>query len=231
MTNDLTKLQQEKELNIQDANTQKLLLSTVFKGLSLPSMLAAIAEANIRGFPIKKFLDGDVYAIPYGQGYSLVTSIDYARKIAMRSGVVGVSEPVFEDEKTKTGTKIISCTVVVKRKTDDYVGDFTAKVYFDEYTTGKNLWATKPRTMIGKVAQMHALRMAAPEELSKMYVGEEMEKEKPAVVNVEHYREKLQVAKTLAQMKSVWVDMPQEAKVELEELKNEIKTRYENTSV
>ena len=54
------------------------------------------------------------------------------------------------------------------------VGDYTAKVYFTEYSTGRNLRNTKPRTMIAKVAEMHALRSAFPEEMAQQYVEEEM---------------------------------------------------------
>ena len=69
-----------------------------------------------------------------------------------------------------------------QKKIDDYVGDYSATVFFSEYyKTGKNgkpsLWDTKPRTMIAKVAEMHALRMACPEELSKAYIEEDYDQE------------------------------------------------------
>src|SRR4030042_5304087 len=147
-------------------------------------MKQAITEGMIRGFKFKDFLDKNVYAIPYSSGYSLVTSVDYARKVAQNSGLVGKNEPVFETD----GDKIVSCSVTVQKKSkiDGYVGDFTAKVYFSEYyKAGKNgypsLWDTKPRTMIAKVAEMHALRMACPEELAKAYVEEEIEKKNKEV--------------------------------------------------
>ena len=97
----------------------------------------------------------------------------------MRSNIVGKKAPEFEIGEDK---KIISCTVTVQRKIDGYVGDFTATVYFDEYyKAGRNgypsLWNSKPRTMISKVAEMHALRMACPEELSQSYIEEEIEAE------------------------------------------------------
>jgi len=46
-------------------------------------------------------------------------------------------------------------------------------VYESEYTTGRNLWQTKPRTMIGKVAESQALRKAFS--ISGIYSPEEME--------------------------------------------------------
>lgn len=152
----------------------KALLATTFKGLNPVSMKQAIMEGMIRGFNFKDFLEKNVYAIPYGQGYSLVTSIDYVRKIAMRSGLVGKSAPTYTlDDKGKIET----CTITVKRIVSGQTGEFTATVYFSEYNTGRNTWATKPRTMIAKVAEMHALRSAFPEEMAQQYVEEEMELE------------------------------------------------------
>lgn len=54
-----------------------------------------------------------------------------------------------------------------------------AAVSFDEYAGRKgngelnNQWATKPATMLRKVALVHALREAFPEELSGLYSAEE----------------------------------------------------------
>lgn len=50
-----------------------------------------------------------------------------------------------------------TCTVVRNGKA------FTAEVPFSEYTTGRDLWAAKPSTMIKKVAESQALSMAVPE--------------------------------------------------------------------
>lgn len=47
-------------------------------------------------------------------------------------------------------------------------------VSFDEYNTGKSLWASKPATMIRKVALVQALREAFPNSLSQMYTAEEI---------------------------------------------------------
>ena len=134
----------------------------------------------IRWFEFKNFLQKDVYAIKYGSGYTLITSIDYSRKIGQKSGIVWKTEPVFE---IWAENKIISCTVTVKKRFQDgYVGDFSAKVYFEEYNTGMQNWKTKPRTMIAKVAEMHALRMACPEEMRQQYVEEEFAKGSSDVV-------------------------------------------------
>lgn len=159
--------------------TAGALLATTFKGLTEQNMKKAIMEGMIRGLTFKDFLEKNVYAIPFSGGYSLIHSIDYSRKVGMRSGIVGKDAPTYEfDEKKKP----ISCTVTVHRKIGEYVGAYTATVYFDEYyKAGKNgypsLWDSKPKTMIAKVAEMHALRMACPEELSQSYIEEELEAE------------------------------------------------------
>lgn len=168
----LSLINEEINLHLSDQNTHKMLLATTFKGLNPTSMKQAIMEGMYRGFSFKDFLEKKIYAVPFKDGYSLITSIDYARSLGMKSGIVGKNAPEYElDDKGN----IISCTVTVKRKIGTYVGNFTASVFFKEYTTGRNLWLTKPRTMIAKVAEMHALRMACPEELSQSYIEEEMD--------------------------------------------------------
>lgn len=155
------------------------LLATTFKGLDTNRMALALREGMIAGFTFQDFMKKDVYAIPFNNGYSLVTSIDYSRKIAMRSGLCGKTEPVYT---YNPDGSIETCSVTVKRLVNGHVGEYSAKVFFKEYTTGKNLWVSKPHTMIAKVAEMHALRMAFPEEMAKQYVEEEFAK--PTVVEV-----------------------------------------------
>src|SRR6185436_8602629 len=131
----------KKELSSPEVS--RALLATTFNGLSEITMKQAIMEGMMRGFNFKDFLEKNVYAIPYGQKYSLVTSIDFARKLAMRSGLAGKSEPKFVE---KDG-QLVSCSITIKRNVDGMIGDYTATVYFDEYSTKRNLWATKPHTM------------------------------------------------------------------------------------
>lgn len=206
----------KEEINRQLAGPETIqsLLDTTFKGFDPALMKRALLEGHLRGFNFKNFLEKDVYAIPYGQTYSLVTSIDWSRKIGARSGIVGVDAPVFKD--SGDGKSIISCAVTVHKKfADGTIGDFTAEVYFSEYTTGKNLWSSKPRTMISKVAEMAALRKACPEELSQAYVAEEIERETaPTIpaVNLSALEKMVRGAKTLEELKNIWADLPGDAK-------------------
>jgi len=198
------------------AETSSALLATTFKGLNASSMKQAIMEGMIRGFEFKDFLEKDVYAIPFGGGYSLVTSIDYMRKIASRSGLAGKSAPRF----TNDNGKVESCSVTVKKVLKNgEIGEFESLVYFDEYTTGKNLWVKKPRTMLAKVAEMHALRMAFPEELSKAYIEDEMKQDVKATAKVVLSQDEIESAKkdldkctTIEVYDKTWKDFPKEVK-------------------
>tara|TARA_R110002020_G_scaffold28797_2_gene91384 strand:+ start:355 stop:1236 length:882 start_codon:yes stop_codon:yes gene_type:complete len=49
--------------------------------------------------------------------------------------------------------------------------------YFSEFSTGRNLWSSKPRVMIAKCALVAALREAFPEQFSGLYDQAEFEQE------------------------------------------------------
>lgn len=176
-TKSIVALNKQITAELADPKVGKALLATTFKGLSEESMRKAIFEGVVRGFTFKDFLEKNVYAIPYASNYSLVTSIDYSRKIGMKSGVVGKSAPIYTYT-DDTKHSIESCSITIKRRVGEDIGEFTATVYFDEYDTGANQWLKKPRTMIAKVAEMHALRMACPEALSQAYIEDEFTKDK-----------------------------------------------------
>lgn len=205
-----------KELDVQLSNkeTVKALVSTTFKGLKEDVMRQAMLDGMLQGFTFENFLQKDVYAIPFSTGYSLVTSIDWSRKMAMRSGLAGKDAPTFGY--TDEGG-IDSCSVTVYRIVQGVRVPFTSLVFFSEYSTTKNLWATKPKTMIAKVAEMHALRMAFPEELAKAYTEEEVQEIKPItpqalVVDVEGAKQKLHATLSLEELKDVWDGLTQSQK-------------------
>lgn len=241
MNRDITIIQSDINRQLKDPAVAKSLLETTFKGLSEMNMKKAIVEGVIRGFDFKDFLEKNVYAIKYGDGYALVTSIDHNRKIGAKSGIVGTEAPVYTmtTERTPAGIpKPESATVTVHKKTGEYVGDYTATVYFDEYyKEGKSwdgeykpsMWDTKPRTMIAKVAEMHALRKACPEELAQSYVEEEFrdDKKETAPFDVEPHRNRLNEVKTLDELKTVWASMPIQAKQDesIIAFKDELKTK------
>ncbi len=166
----IKEMQSEINRQLADPATLNSLMTITFNGLKPETAKRAMLEAMMRGYNFRDFLEKNVYAIPYGEKYSLISSIDYCRKIGMRSGVCGKTAPEFEE---KDG-EIISCTITIKKIIKDVIGEFSSTAYFKEYNTGRNLWVSKPRTMLAKVAEMQALRMACPEELAKAYIEEEM---------------------------------------------------------
>lgn len=243
MNRDITIIQADINRQLKDPAVAKSLLETTFKGLSDLNMKKAITEGVIRGFDFKDFLEKNVYAIKYGDGYALVTSIDHNRKIGAKSGIVGTDAPVYAMTEGRTPAGIPqpeSATVTVHKidRASGHIGDFTATVYFDEYyKEGKSwdgeykpsMWDTKPRTMIAKVAEMHALRKACPEELAQSFVEEEFrdDKKETAPFDVEPHRNRLNEVKTLEELKTVWASMPIQAKQDesIIKFKDELKTK------
>lgn len=223
-TKEISVIKQLVEKELSNKETVTTLVATTFKGLQPAAMKQAMVEGMMRGFTFRDFLEKNIYAVPFGGNYSLVTSIDHSRKIGMRSGVIGKSAPVY----TEKEGKIETCSVTIKRKIDGEIGEFTSLVYFSEYTTGKNLWATKPRTMIAKVAEMHALRMACPEELAQSFVEEEMIQEAKAVsvtYDIDGAKAKLEAVKNLEELSSAWSLLPMEVKKELTDIKDVMKSK------
>jgi hypothetical protein len=219
MTTDIVKLQSEINTQIANKEVFNALANITFKGLEPQLIKRAMLEGCLRGFTFQDFLQKNVYAIPFKGGYSLVTSIDYSRKIGMRSGVCGKSEPIFEE---KDG-QIISCAVTIKRSVSGIVGEYTAKVYFNEYTTGRNLWVNKPRTMIAKVAEMHALRSACPEELSQTYIEEEMAKETEIETLEDNILEEIKAIETVEELNSYYDKNKGRGKLFDEQIANKMK--------
>ena len=231
MEKSLAVLQEETMKEIADPEVFKALVATTFKGLQPEKVKEAIMDGIIRGFTFKDFRERNVYAIPFnnrdGASYSLVTSIDYSRKVAQKAGILGMDEPVFEE---KNG-KIVACSVTVKRKVGKDIGTFTAKVYFDEYNSGQNQWAKRPRTMIAKVAEMHALRKACPEVLSEQYVEEEMSEPKGLETphtDLDLAKEKLRECKSLEELSKCYSALPGVAKTskEVAAVKDEMKKKF-----
>lgn len=206
------------EINIQlgDAETLKSLLDTAFKGLEAAQMKRALLEGMLRGFTFEDFLKKNVYAIPFAGGYTLITSIDFSRKIAQKSAV-WQSKPEFE----MNNDKVVSCTVIAYRRLGQDVAEYPATVYLSEYSTGKNLWNSKPRTMLAKVAEMHALRKACPEELAQTYVEEEVQKQEPikaSALDVEALNANEQAlleCKDVESLDRYWADLPGEFRPKL----------------
>lgn len=112
-------------------------------------------------------LSGEIYLLPFGSGPAR-PFVSYAGmlRIAHRSGFFdGIeSELVYTDDGKIVGAR---ARVWVKGSTHPC----SSLVLMNEYNSGKSVWASKPATMIMKVAKAHALRDAF--DLNGLYIEEE----------------------------------------------------------
>lgn len=128
----------------------------------------------------------DVYIIKYGNSpASIVTSKEVFTKRAnanpdfegFDAGIVYINSQ--GEVCTREGSAVYKaaneqlvggwCRVYVKGRRPYY-----DEVTLEEYSTGKSGWAKMPATMIRKVALVHCLREAFPDDFQGLYAAEEM---------------------------------------------------------
>ena len=125
--------------------------------------------------PVKR----EVYAIPYGSNFNIITGYEVYLKRAERTGLLEYWEATVEK---RDDEYVGLCTI--KRR--DRSRPTTIEAWFNEYNQGNNMWKTKPRTMIRKVAIAQAFRMVFSEELGGMpYTSDEMGAEPVTVISIE----------------------------------------------
>ena len=109
---------------------------------------------------------------------SHVLSIGAYRLIAQRAGVyAGSSEPIFN---IGSDGKPVSCTVTVSKIVKNQICEFTGKAFLSEQmaiASSDAMWNKMPFAMLEKCAEAKALRKAFPEDLSGLYLKEEMPSE------------------------------------------------------
>lgn len=114
--------------------------------------------------PIKK----EVYGVKYKDKFNLIVGYESYIKRAERSGRLdgwGVE--------VKGSGSDMKAVLTIYRK--DFTKPFIHEVYLEEYNTHQNLWLTKPRTMLKKVAIAQGFRMCFSEELGGIpYTSEEL---------------------------------------------------------
>ena len=97
----------------------------------------------------------------------------------MRDGFLTIAHRSGKFAGLESGVNVSDTGVIECGWAKVYHHDFKVPVYqeadFSEYNTGRNLWQSKPKTMIKKVAESMALRKAF--NISGVYAPEEMEKE------------------------------------------------------
>lgn len=180
-TNEIVKFTDERGQLVQftaDEVRQRLCPNIDDKELALVLGLCKAQRLN----PFNK----DVYIIKYGNSpASIVTSKEVFTKRAnanpdyegFEAGVTYIN--ASGEVRTREGSAVYKaanetlvggwCRVYVKGRRPFY-----DEVTLEEYSTGKSGWAKMPATMIRKVALVHCLREAFPDDFQGLYAAEEM---------------------------------------------------------
>lgn len=147
---------------------EKLILDTVARGATKDEFALFMYRAKTMNLdPLKP---GQIHFVKYGSGPgTIVVGIDGMRLRAERTGKrAGSKRGTILDE----NGKLIGAWAEVYRT--DWREPAREEVRLSEYNTGKAGWAKMPETMIKKVAEAAALRMAFPDELGGIYAEEEI---------------------------------------------------------
>jgi len=115
-----------------------------------------------------------IYFQKRGGKMTVLTGIDGYRLTADRTGLyAGSDDPIFDDE-----NRPARATVTVYKIVAGIRCPFTATARWDQYFPGEKqgfMWMKMPHLMLSKCAEALALRKAFPQELSGVYVKEEMD--------------------------------------------------------
>lgn len=155
------------------AEQLELIKSTVAKGATNDELKLFLYRCKNMGLdPLKP---GMVHFVKYGTSPgTMIVGIEGFRSRAERTGKrAGTNRGVIRDE----NGRCIGAWCEVYRKDWDHPA--REEVSLAEYNTGKSQWAKMPETMIKKVAEAAALRMAFPDELGGVYTHEEMSQAGP----------------------------------------------------
>jgi phage recombination protein Bet len=126
-----------------------------------------------------------IYCIERGGKWTTQISIDGARLVAERSGQYAGQTPTqwTGDGVTWTDVWLAGGNPAAARVGVHRVG-FAEPLYavatWDAYNAGTPIWKKMPALMLGKCAEMLALRKAFPQDLSGLYSAEEMDQAAPA---------------------------------------------------
>lgn len=147
----------------------KLIRSTVARGATEEEFKLFLMRCKLMGLnPLKP---GQIYFIKYGNSPgTIVIGIEGFRARAQSTGKLsGISRGVVRNEKGEC----IGAWAEIHRS--DWTHPAREEVSLKEYTTGRGNWVEMPETMIKKVAEAAALRMAFPDDLGGIYTKEEMD--------------------------------------------------------
>lgn len=121
-----------------------------------------------------------IYAICRKGRWGIQISIDGARLIAERSGKYAGQTPVEWTGDGQNWTQVwLDRQPPAAARVGVHRSDFREPLYavanFQAYAAGGPMWDKMPALMIGKCAEMLALRKAFPQDLSGLYSSEEMD--------------------------------------------------------
>jgi phage recombination protein Bet len=157
----------------------ELIKSTVAKGATDDELKLFLYRCTHMGLdPLKP---GQVHFVKYGTNPgTVIVGIDGFRSKAAKTKLhTGTKRGVLRDDKGKC----IGAWCEVYRK--DWTECAREEVSLVEYNSGKSNWLKMPETMIKKVAEAAALRMAFPDELGGVYSDDEMSQAEPITAPVQ----------------------------------------------
>lgn len=146
----------------------ELIKATVAKNATDEELKLFLYRAQILDLdPLKP---GQIYFVKYGNSPgTIVIGLDgFRARAAKTKRLAGIKRGIIRDDKGKC----IGAWAEVYR--NDWTHPAREEVALAEYNTYKAMWAKMPETMIKKVAEVAALRMAFPDELGGMYSDDEM---------------------------------------------------------
>jgi phage recombination protein Bet len=155
-----------------------LIRETVAKGATPDEFRLFLYRCQHMGLdPLKP---GQIHFVKYGSSPgTIIVGIEGFRSRAAKTG---------KHSGTKRGVLRDSCGNCIGAWCEVYRSDWTQpareEVSLQEYNTNKAQWAKMPETMIKKVAECAALRMAFPDELGGVYERAEMDQAESGVIEV-----------------------------------------------
>lgn len=174
MSNEVVSIQQKQWTPEQ----LKLITDVVARGATPDELKLFLYRCQNMGLdPLKP---GQIHFVKYSNGPgTIVVGIEGFRSIAHRSGKLsGIKRGVTRDEKGI----LVSAWAEVFRS--DWQHSAREEVPMAEYNTGRGPWQKMPETMLKKVAEAAALRMAFPNELGGVYETAEMDQAAESLPNV-----------------------------------------------
>ena len=156
-------------VNNYSPEQMKLITDVVARGATPDELKLFLYRCHNLGLdPLKP---GQIYFIKYGNSPgTIVVGIEGFRARAVKTGKLsGIKRGSLKDDKGN----LIGAWAEVFRS--DWKECAREEVPLNEYNTGKGNWAKMPETMIKKIAEAAALRMAFPDDLGGIYTNEEMD--------------------------------------------------------